>query len=260
MNDQFIHLLGIYIGNCPVADCRKYFAENFSRSVMLVVTMVVIPTPPLWGPFEGRCLSTVPMVVFQLSKQQNRTRTTVFGTFQIVSVATPAEPRGENKHFFFVQILGGEKLLKFVEKCRWNISKRPERGYIFFSNAFWILFRIFFLRFSNSFSYQFKSFSGAVSFCRHAALTNRTQTKSFRSKELEVFALLAGFPKHPLQTSSLGAPTLAAATHVLLFSQGTFSSRTSLRSSSVNFFLAIPRGGLRSAWPPFLEIGLFRPI
>ena len=33
------------------------------------------------------------------------------------SVATPAEPRGENK-LFFVQILGGEKLLKFVEKCR----------------------------------------------------------------------------------------------------------------------------------------------
>ena len=35
----------------------------------------------------------------------------------IVSVATPAEPRGEKK-LFFVQILGGEKLLKFVEKCR----------------------------------------------------------------------------------------------------------------------------------------------
>ena len=31
-----------------------------------------------------------------------------------LSVATPAEPHGE-KNFFFVQILGGEKLLKFVE-------------------------------------------------------------------------------------------------------------------------------------------------
>ena len=32
-------------------------------------------------------------------------------------------------NFVFVQILGGEKLLKFVEKCRWNIFKRrPERG------------------------------------------------------------------------------------------------------------------------------------
>ena len=36
---------------------------------------------------------------------------------QELSVATPAEPRGEKKHFF-VQILGGEKLLKFVEKCQ----------------------------------------------------------------------------------------------------------------------------------------------
>ena len=32
-----------------------------------------------------------------------------------VSVAPPAEPRGEKK-LFFVQILGGEKLLKFGEK------------------------------------------------------------------------------------------------------------------------------------------------
>ena len=33
-----------------------------------------------------------------------------------LSVATPAEPRGET--FFFVQTFVGEKLLKFVEKCR----------------------------------------------------------------------------------------------------------------------------------------------
>ena len=33
------------------------------------------------------------------------------GPSQKVSVATPAEPRGE-KNFFFVQILGGEKLFK----------------------------------------------------------------------------------------------------------------------------------------------------
>ena len=33
-----------------------------------------------------------------------------------ISVATPAEPRGEKKLLFFVQILGGEKLLKFGEK------------------------------------------------------------------------------------------------------------------------------------------------
>ena len=30
--------------------------------------------------------------------------------------------------FCFVQILGGKKLLKFLEKSRWNIFKRPELG------------------------------------------------------------------------------------------------------------------------------------
>ena len=34
-----------------------------------------------------------------------------------ISTAAPAEPRGEKK-LFLMQILGGEKLLKFVEKCR----------------------------------------------------------------------------------------------------------------------------------------------
>ena len=54
----------------------------------------------------------------------NWTQTLISQTF---GVATPAEPRGEKKPFL-VQILGGEKLFKFVEKCRWNIFKRPERG------------------------------------------------------------------------------------------------------------------------------------
>ena len=44
------------------------------------------------------------------------------------------------------------------------------RGAKHFSNAFRIVFR--FSRFSNRFSYRFKSFSGAVSFCTRAALTN----------------------------------------------------------------------------------------
>ena len=35
---------------------------------------------------------------------------------ELIGVATPAKPRGEIN--FFVQILGGEKLLKLVEKCR----------------------------------------------------------------------------------------------------------------------------------------------
>ena len=43
-----------------------------------------------------------------------------------VSMAAPAEPRGEKT--LFCQILGREKLLKFVEKCQWNSFKRPERG------------------------------------------------------------------------------------------------------------------------------------
>ena len=37
-----------------------------------------------------------------------------------LSVAPPAEPRGEKK-LFFVQILGGEKLLKVGEK--WAVKK-----------------------------------------------------------------------------------------------------------------------------------------
>ena len=43
--------------------------------------------------------------------------TLLCGRVLSVSVATAAEPRGEKK-LFFVQILGGEKLLKFVEKCQ----------------------------------------------------------------------------------------------------------------------------------------------
>ena len=86
----------------------------------------------------------------------------------VVSVAPPAEPRGEN-FFFFVQILGGEKLLKLL-KSAGEIFLKGLRGAKNFSNAFRIALRIFFSRFSNRFSCQIKSFSGAVSFCRHAAL------------------------------------------------------------------------------------------
>ena len=39
--------------------------------------------------------------------------------FITVSVAPPAEPRGEKK-LFLVQILGGEKLFKFGEK--WAVN------------------------------------------------------------------------------------------------------------------------------------------
>ena len=48
-------------------------------------------------------------------------------TVYTLSVAPPAEPRGEKK-LFFVQILGGEKLLKFGEKWAVKNFSRPERG------------------------------------------------------------------------------------------------------------------------------------
>ena len=50
-----------------------------------------------------------PAILFKNAVQVRRRR------LLIVSVALPAEPRGEKK-LFFVQILGGEKLLKFGEK------------------------------------------------------------------------------------------------------------------------------------------------
>ena len=56
------------------------------------------------------------VLIFCVPKRtMNRHRTLVSLSFQDVNVATPAEPRGENKKHFFVQILGGEKLL---EECR----------------------------------------------------------------------------------------------------------------------------------------------
>ena len=68
-----------------------------------------------------------------------------------------------------MQILGGQKLLKFVENAG-EIFLSGLRGAKNFSNAFRIVFSDPFSCFSNRFSYRFKSFSGAVSLCRHAAL------------------------------------------------------------------------------------------
>ena len=82
----------------------------------------------------------------------------------------PLQSLAVKKRLFFVQILGSEKLLKFVEKCRWKTFKRPERGLTFFKHVS-DRFSDLFSRFSNRFSCQIKNFSGAVSFCRHAALT-----------------------------------------------------------------------------------------
>ena len=78
------------------------------------------------------------------------------GFLQFFSVATPAKPRGEKK---IVQILGGGKLLKFVESAG-EIFLSGLRGANIFSNTFRIVFRVFFSRFSSLFSYRFQSFLG----------------------------------------------------------------------------------------------------
>ena len=57
------------------------------------------------------------MIVFGPSLMNLRLATICLTSDSNLSVAAPAEPRGEKKHFF-VQILGGEKLLIFVETCR----------------------------------------------------------------------------------------------------------------------------------------------
>ena len=50
-----------------------------------------------------------------LGSEKNYRRKTHTAVAETISVAPPAEPRGEKKTFF-VQILGGEKLLEFGEK------------------------------------------------------------------------------------------------------------------------------------------------
>ena len=75
-------------------------------------------------------------------------------------MATPAEPRGEKK-LFFVQILGGEKLLKFGEvKSAGEIFLSGLRGAKNFSNTFRIVFRIFFGVFQTVFRMDLKVFRG----------------------------------------------------------------------------------------------------
>ena len=75
-----------------------------------------------------------------------------------VSVATPAEPRGEKK-LFFVQILGGEKLLKFVESAG-EIFLSGLRGAKNISNTFRIVFRIFIRVCQTVFRIDLKVFRG----------------------------------------------------------------------------------------------------
>ena len=73
-------------------------------------------------------------------------------------MAIPAEPRGE-KIIYFLQILGGEKLLKFVEKsgekCLVGL-----RGAKKFSVTFRIVFRVHFRVFQTVFRVKLNIFRG----------------------------------------------------------------------------------------------------
>ena len=63
------------------------------------------------------------------------------------------------KNFFFAQILGGEKLLKFVESAG-EIFLSGLRGANNVSVAFRIVFRIFFRVFQTVFRIDWKDFRG----------------------------------------------------------------------------------------------------
>ena len=79
----------------------------------------------------------------------------------------PLQSLAATKKLLFVQIFGGEKLL---EKCRSNTFERPERGITFFRTRFGSLFSDLFFRVFQTVFVSNCNFSGAVSFCRRAAL------------------------------------------------------------------------------------------
>ena len=66
----------------------------------------------------------------------------------------------KKKLFFFVQILGGEKLLKLLLKSAGEIFSSGLRGAKHFSNAFRIVFQILFRAFQTVFRIGFKVFRG----------------------------------------------------------------------------------------------------
>ena len=107
----------------PYFECTKSFLKVLSNEycqatrAMRAKRVVTVPLQPY---FEFHWIWGVSSAAVWRESFRNR-------TLPFISVAPPAEPRGEKK-LLFVQISGGEKLLKFVEKCRWNTFKRPERG------------------------------------------------------------------------------------------------------------------------------------
>ena len=86
-----------------------------------------------WGMFGDSLRESAEKIAGKISPN--------YEMLQILSVTTPAEPRGEKKKI--VQTLGGENLLKFVESAG-EISLSGLRGAPIVSNTFQIVFRIFF--------------------------------------------------------------------------------------------------------------------
>ena len=81
----------------------------------------------------------------------------------LLGVATPAEPRGEKKHFF-VQIFGGEKLLKFVEVPVKVFLSGLRGANFFFRSRFGSFFGSFFRVFQTVFRIDLKVFRGQFRF------------------------------------------------------------------------------------------------
>ena len=88
----------------------------------------------------------------------------------VLSVAPPAEPRGEKKLFFLCNFWAVQNFLNLL-KSAGEIFLSGLRGAKHFFKRVSDRFSDPFSRFSNRFSYRFKNFSGTVSFCKHAALT-----------------------------------------------------------------------------------------
>ena len=84
-------------------------------------------------------------------KAKRRVRRRLLEVVETVSVAPPAEPRGEKK-LFFVQILGGEKLLKFGETWAVKNVLVGLRGLNIFQSRFGSFFGSFFAFFKPSFA------------------------------------------------------------------------------------------------------------
>ena len=80
---------------------------------------------------------------------------------------------GRWKTFKILWELAGEKFLGGL------------RGAKHFSVAFCTFFRVLFSRFSNHFSYQLNCFSGAVSFCRSAALRKSLMSVSLKTQSIK---------------------------------------------------------------------------